>query len=76
STGRKVGATILSGMRSGVLFIPSILLLSHFRGLAGIQEAQPLAFVLSFPISVLFIYIFFKKYGEKAQEEKARASLR
>lgn len=76
STGRKIGATILSGMRSGVLFIPSILLLSHFRGLAGIQEAQPLAFVLSFPISVLFIYIFFKKYGEKAQEEKARASLR
>ena len=76
STGRRLGATILSAMRSGIFFIPALLILSRVRGLAGIQEAQPLAFVLSFPVSVIFIIVYFKKYGEKAQAERAKRTLR
>ncbi len=54
STGRRLGASFMSSLRSGVLFIPALLILSDIRGLAGIQEAQPLALLLSLPISIPF----------------------
>ncbi|MCR4807396.1 MAG: MATE family efflux transporter [Lachnospiraceae bacterium] len=54
STGHSSGASILSSLRSGIFFIPALLLLSHFRGLAGIQEAQPLAYLLTFFPSLAF----------------------
>ncbi len=54
STGHSAGASVLSSMRSGIFFIPSLLILSGLRGLAGIQEAQPLAYVLTFFPSLLF----------------------
>jgi len=59
-TGRKLGASVLSSLRSGLLFIPCLLLLSHFRGLSGIQEAQPLALLLSLPAAVPFAVHFFR----------------
>ena len=59
STGHRVGATILSALRSGLLFIPALLILSSLRGLSGIQEAQPLAYVLSFPLIIPFAVHFF-----------------
>ena len=60
STGHRLGATLISALRSGVLFIPSIILLAHLRGLNGIQEAQPLAILLSVPITVPFAVHFFR----------------
>ncbi|MCR5675202.1 MAG: MATE family efflux transporter [Lachnospiraceae bacterium] len=54
STGQKVGASLLSALRSGVFFIPLILILAAVRGLYGIQEAQPLAYVLAFFPSIGF----------------------
>ncbi|MBR4223549.1 MAG: MATE family efflux transporter [Oscillospiraceae bacterium] len=54
STGKRLGATLMSSLRSGILFIPALLILSGIRGLAGIQEAQPLALIISLPISVPF----------------------
>ena len=60
STGQKLSASLLSGMRSGLYFIPSLLLLAHFRGLAGLQEAQPLSFVLSCVTAVFFALWFFR----------------
>ena len=69
STGHRAGATMLSALRSGLLFIPSLLILSSVCGLAGIQEAQPLSVVLSFPFTVMFAVLFFRKLpkvdGEK-----------
>ena len=61
STGRKLGATFLSALRSGLLFIPTLLILSNLRGLAGIQEAQPVSLVLSAPFSAILAYRFFKE---------------
>ena len=60
STGHRIGATALSSLRSGVLFIPTLLLLSNWRGLPGIQEAQPLAILLAIPITIPFVFHFFR----------------
>ncbi|MBR0381871.1 MAG: MATE family efflux transporter [Eubacterium sp.] len=46
-TGNPLSASVLSSLRSGVILIPLLLILSQTRGLAGIQEAQPLSYVLT-----------------------------
>lgn len=56
STGQKLAASILSSLRSGIFFIPLLLILSSLRGLAGIQEAQPLAYVCTFFPAVFFAW--------------------
>ena len=61
STGRRMGASILSALRSGLIFIPALLILSQFRGLAGIQEAQPVSLLLSVPVFAVFAAAFFRK---------------
>ena len=60
STGKRLGASLLSAVRSGLLFIPTLLILPSLRGLAGIQEAQPLSLLLSVPFTVLFAVRFFR----------------
>lgn len=64
---RKAGiSSFLSLMRSGLMFIPTLLLTTHFMGLFGIQISQPLADVLTGLVSVPFIVAFFrKKHGEE-----------
>lgn len=59
STGQKVAALISSSLRSGLFFIPTLLVLSKLRGLAGIQEAQPLSFLLTFTVSLVFMKYYF-----------------
>lgn len=67
TTGRRLSASFLSALRNGLLFIPLLLLLTHFRGLAGIQEAQPAAVILSLPITIPFVLHFF---GNLPKEDK------
>ncbi len=59
SSGKKKPATVLSSLRGGVIFIPLLFILPIFRGLAGVQEAQPLAYVLSAPPAILMANRFF-----------------
>ena len=61
STGHRAGASLLSSARSGLFFIPTLLLLSRLRGLSGIQEAQPAAYVLSFPLALFFAIRFMRQ---------------
>lgn len=61
STGQRFQASILSAMKSGILFIPALLILSKVRGLSGIQEAQPLAFVLATIPTAIYAIDYFKK---------------
>ena len=61
STGHRFQASIMSSLRSGVLFIPLLIILSAIRGLAGIQEAQPLAYLLSIIPSVFMLAWFLGK---------------
>ncbi len=59
SVGKTGIATLLSMLRSGLFFLPALLMLSHFLGLAGVQYAQAIADVLTFfaafPFAVWFI---------------------
>ena len=61
TTGQKLASSFLSASRSGILFIPALYILSNIRGLAGIQEAQPIAFILSCIPSAIVTCLFFKK---------------
>lgn len=64
STGQRFYASIASSLRSGILFIPVLLILANTRGMAGIQEAQPLANILTFVVCIFFSKIFLKKLKE------------
>ncbi|MBR2560895.1 MAG: MATE family efflux transporter [Eubacterium sp.] len=65
STGHKVGASVLSSLRSGGFFIPAVLILPAVRGLAGLQEAQPLSFILAFIPAVIMAAWFFRHLPQK-----------
>ena len=68
STGHSAGASLLSSLRSGIFFIPAIIILSSVRGLAGIQEAQPLAYILTFiPALILCMRLMRQMPEETAQ---------
>ena len=67
STGRRIGAAILTALRSGLLFIPALIILANLRGLAGIQEALPISLILSAPLTVIFAIYFFKKLPKNNQ---------
>ena len=65
STGKRFGASFLSSLRSGLLFIPALLILAQVRGLAGIQEAQPLSLIFSLPLTVPFAVWFFRTHPKE-----------
>lgn len=67
STGRRIGAAILTALRSGLLFIPALLILANLRGLSGIQEALPVSLILSAPVTVIFAIYFFRKLPKNNQ---------
>ena len=68
SVGRRLGASFLSSARSGLFFIPALLILSRRRGLAGIQEAQPAAYLLSVPLSAFFVALFMRKLPKEDKD--------
>ena len=61
STGHRLQASIMSSLKSGVIFIPVLVILATWRGLAGIQEAQPLAYILNVPPAIYLMFWFFKR---------------
>ena len=61
STGKKFVASIVSMIRSGLLLIPRLLILTKYRGLKGLQEAQPLTFILSIFPTIYFSTRYFKE---------------
>ena len=73
STGHKLGASILSSLRSGLFFIPLIIILSRLRGLSGIQEAQPLAFILAVVPSLFMAVVFFRKLPKEDINKSKKA---
>lgn len=61
STGQKLLATFASSLRSGILFIPTLLFLAKIRGLYGIEEAQPLSFIFTFIICLFLCRTYLKR---------------
>ncbi len=61
ASGMKLKATFLSSLRGGIIFIPALFILSNLRGMSGVQEAQPVAYVLSVIPAVILAISFFNK---------------
>ena len=68
-------ASFLSLLRSGLAFIPLVLIFSYAFGLNGLLLAQPIADIIAGLISAVFVFIFIKKtpqdedFNEKDKEE-------
>lgn len=60
SVGANGKATFLSALRSGLCFIPVIVLLSALFGLTGVEIAQTVSDVATFIITVPFVLYFFR----------------
>lgn len=61
SIGKNGRATFLSMLRSGLCFIPVILILSQTMGLLGVEIAQTVADIMAFFIALPFVVSFMKK---------------
>lgn len=64
SIGEKMLASFGSCLRSGLAFIPTLLILKSARGMSGVQEAQPLSFVLTFIVCLFLCRIYLKRVRE------------
>lgn len=64
STGARLLASFASSLRSGLLFIPMLLLLPKLRGMAGIQEAQPVSVVLTFLVCIYLCKLFLERVSD------------
>ena len=67
STGKKLQASILSSLKSGIIFIPILIVLANLRGLSGIQEAQPLANIVVLIPTIYYATTFFKQMPKEDQ---------
>lgn len=61
SIGKTGIATLLSMLRSGLFFLPVLLIMSSFLGLTGVQYAQAIADVLTFFAALPFAIWFVRK---------------
>ncbi len=63
-------SSVLSLMRSGLMFIPTLLISTRLLGITGIQISQPLADIFTGLASIPFIVVFLKK-NHAAEEKKS-----
>ena len=71
SIGKSGRATFLACCRQGVFFIPLILALPRLYGLFGIEICQPIADVLTFFVTVPFLFPFLHKLVQMDETERA-----
>ncbi len=71
SIGENTNATFLSLLRSGILFIPILLVLTSFFGLFGVQSAQAIADVLAFFIAAPLVLRFLQKLPQDEPDLKS-----
>jgi len=60
TSGRALSANMLASCRNGICFIPMILILPHFFGLAGVEASQAASDVLTFLICIPLTVRYFK----------------
>lgn len=61
SIGRSVIATFLVALRSGLAFIPLVILLPHIWGITGLALSQPISDLCASIIPIPFIFSLFKE---------------
>lgn len=64
STRQVLASTLLSLLRSGLMFIPTLLITTTLWGITGIQISQPLADVLTGLATIPFVVAFLRKKQE------------
>ena len=69
SVGKNKSATFLSALRSGLVFIPVMVILSNVMGLTGIQISQTVTDVITFFVSVPFMLSFFRGLPKEDAKE-------
>ncbi len=72
SVGKAAVGTLLAALRSGVTFIPILLILSRCLGIFGIQLAQPLSDAVSSLLTLPFLFQFFKELAAEEARQKAQ----
>lgn len=60
SIGKNASATFLATLRSGLAFIPTIIILTKLYGLLGVEISQTVGDVITFIVSLPFTIYFFK----------------
>ncbi|MBO4749376.1 MAG: MATE family efflux transporter [Lachnospiraceae bacterium] len=70
SVGKVAIATLMSMLRSGLFFLPVLLITSQYFGLRGIQLSQGIADVLTFFVAMPFVIRFLREM--KLLEEQAK----
>lgn len=68
SVGRSREASFLATLRSGLFYIPLLLILPRFIGLLGIQSAQMWSDILTTAVCVPFVIRFFREIPKEDQE--------
>ena len=74
SVGASGRATFLACCRQGVFFIPLILILPRTHGLFGVEICQPIADVLTFPVSLPFLLAFLQQLGRMDDAEQSKTA--
>ena len=64
-------ASFLASLRTGICYIPALLVMPHVWGLFGIQSAQMIADILASAISLPFLVRLFRSELPQADEETA-----
>lgn len=74
SIGESVPALVLSLLQSGLIFIPSCLLLTAQFGIIGIEISQPIAYVLSAMVSLPWMVVFLNKLPKDEEDTQTISS--
>ena len=61
TTGNSGMASFIALLKNGIIFIPAVIILEHIRGLAGIQEAQPIAYIISYIPAYICLLNYLRK---------------
>lgn len=69
SAGKSGAATLLSMMRSGLFFIPILLIFTAVQGLLGVQLSQAISDILTTAASLPFALSFLRKLGKLQADE-------
>ena len=64
SVGENTKASLLASLRSGIFYIPLIVILPYVIGLLGIQISQTISYVITFVVSAPLVFRFLKNLLE------------
>lgn len=70
SIGRAKTAFVMAALRSGIVFIPVLLILNHLMRLKGLELSRPLSDALASLLSMPSVILFLRKLPSDAPKEK------